>query len=389
MMPQILKYWFVGGTLNVCYNAVDRHAESDYKDNVAIFHESPVTGKSSQLTWAELKDQVSRFAGVLTGLGTTKGDRVIIYMPMIPEAVIAMLACARIGAVHSVVFGGYSARELAVRLEHAKPKIIVGVNASVERNKILNFKRVVDEAIGLCPGCDIKHAVIFNRPQFEPAEMMNGRDVDWDRGMESAVSHPCVPVDANDPLYVLYTSGTTGQPKGIVRPSGGHAVVLPWTMDKVYGMKPQEVWWAASDLGWVVGHSFICYGPLLAGISTIIYEGKPVGTPDASQFFRVIQDRQVNGMFTAPTALRAIKAEDPQGRLSAKFSRESLRYVFVAGEHCDYETREWAQKEFKVPVLDNWWQTETGHPITATCVGFNNSLNPPKDVSGMPLPGYD
>ncbi|CAG0902921.1 unnamed protein product [Darwinula stevensoni] len=381
--------WFPGGMLNVCFNALDRHADSEIGDNPALIYDSPITGQADKFTFKELLFQVERCAGMLSNLGVCKGDRVIIYMPMIPEAMITMLACARIGAIHSLVFGGFSSQELAKRVEHSKARVIVAASHGIEPNKTIWYKQIVDEAIELSTHKP-KHAVIYQRPKMEKVEMKLGFDVDWENAMDCATPHGCVPVHAEDPLYLLYTSGTTGEPKGVIRPSGGHAVVLPWTMKYIYGMNKGDVWWAASDLGWVLGHSYICYGPLLNGSTTILYEGKPVSTPDAYQFFRVIHEYNANALFTAPTALRSIKREDPHGEHGTKkYPLQSFRYLFVAGEHCDYETREWAEKAFKVPVLDNWWQTETGHAITATSVGLGCSTSPPRDVSGMPVPGYD
>merc|ERR1711962_328405 len=323
--------------------------------------------------------------GVLSKHGVGRGDRVLIYMPMMTEAVIAMLATVRLGAAHSVVFGGFAAKELAVRIKHAQPKIIISASCGIEPNRVVKYKPNVDEAIRLAGGGVT--SLVLQREQCK-AEMFPG-DLDWEEEMAGARGHDCVSVEANEPLYVLYTSGTTGQPKGVQHPVGGHAVVNKWTMEALYGMKPGEAWLAASDLGWIVGHEYTCYSPLLARNTSIVYEGKPVGTPDSKQFFRVIEEHKVRGMFTAPTALRAIQRVDPDGASAKEHDISCLRQLFVAGEHCDYDTRLWSQKVFQTPVLDNWWQTETGHALTCTCVGLGHSLHPPKDVSGMAVPGWD
>ncbi|XP_014673448.1 PREDICTED: acyl-CoA synthetase short-chain family member 3, mitochondrial-like [Priapulus caudatus] len=380
--------WFVGGEMNTCYNAVDRHVERGFGNQVAIIHDSPVTKKVAMISFRQLQQKVARLAGVLVKHGVQKGDRVLIYMPMIPEAVITMLACARIGAIHSLVFGGFAAREVAVRLNHAKAVVVVSANCGVEPSRIVNYKSIVDEAIEISDHKPDK-CIIFNRPEMEDAPLIPGRDLSWEEEMEKARHHDCIPVLATDPIYILYTSGTTGTPKAVVRPSGDHAVVLNWSMEALYGIKPHEVWWANSDLGWVVGHSYICYAPLLAGNTTVIYEGKPVGTPDSGALFRVIHDHDCAAMFIAPTALRAVRREDTEIQIGSRYTLKKLRSLFVAGEHCDHETLDWAKWAFRVPVLDNWWQTETGWAITASCVGLRNSLYPPHGVSGMPVPGYN
>jgi len=377
--------WFPGGELSMCYNAVDRHVDEGFGEQAALIWDSPITGNKDTITFKQLQSEVSRVAGLLSKMGVGKGDRVMVYMPMVPEAVIAMLAIVRLGAAHSVVFGGFAAPQLATRIEHAKPKVLISASCGIEPGRIIKYKPNVDEAIRLAGG-KVK-SLVFQRE--ECLAEISSNDLVWQDEVPGALPHDCVPVDANDPLYILYTSGTTGQPKGVQHPTGGHAVVNKWTMDAIYGVYPGEAWWAASDLGWIVGHEYTCYSPLLARNTSIVYEGKPVGTPDPGQFFRVIQEHNVKGMFTAPTAIRAIEREDPTGEFAKKYDISCLRQLFVAGEHCDYKTRLWAQEHFKVPVLDNWWQTETGHALTSTCIGLGHSLDPPKDVSGMPVPGWD
>ncbi len=360
--------WFKGGVLNTCYNAVDRHVEAGHGARAAIIYDSPVTDTKRVIDYSDLKDQVSRFAGVLLAQGVGKGDRVIIYMPMIPEAVVAMLACARLGAVHSVVFGGFAANELATRIDDAKPVAIVSASCGIEVNRVIPYKPLLDRAIELAshkPG----RCVILQRPQIE-AKLIPGRDIYWNEAMEEAVPQDCVPVAATDPLYILYTSGTTGEPKGIVRDNGGHAVALKWSMKNIYNVDPGEVYWAASDVGWVVGHSYICYAPLLHGCTTIVYEGKPVGTPDAGAFWRVIAEHKVPVMFTAPTAFRAIRQQDPEAEMLQKYDLSHFRALFLAGERCDPDTLHWAEKKLGVPVIDHWWQTETGWSIAANCIGI-------------------
>jgi len=383
--------WFAGGELNACYNALDRHVENGRAEQVALIHDSPVTGTTKSYSYRQLTDLVARFAGVLASLGVTKGDRVIIYMPMVPEAAIAMLACARLGAVHSVVFGGFAAHELSTRIDDAKPVFIVSASCGIEGAKVLPYKPLLDKALDLAthrPG----HCVILARSECV-AELAPGRDIDWAGAMDGAEPHPCVPVAATDPLYILYTSGTTGQPKGIVRDTAGYLVALAWSMGNVFGVAPGEVFWSASDVGWVVGHSYIVYGPLLAGCTTVLYEGKPVGTLDAAAFWRVIARHKVKTLFTAPTAFRAIKREDPDAKLLAEHDISSLQSLFLAGERLDPDTLYWAETHLKVPVIDNWWQTETGWPIAANCLGLGRFPvkpgSPTKAVPGWKLEVLD
>lgn len=380
--------WFVGGEINACYNAVDRHVEAGKGSKVALIHDSPLTKTIRKVTYAELLDKVSHLAGALAHLGVSKGDRVLIYMPLIPETIMAMLATARLGAVHSVVFGGFAARELCTRIEHCEPKVIIAASCGIEPNKIVKYKHILNEAIE-CSSFKPNRCIIFQRRNVDIAPLDLEMDILWEDALNLRGPHECVPVEANEPLYILYTSGTTAQPKGIQRPVGGHIATLCWSMAVTYGMKKDDVWWTASDLGWVVGHSYICYGPLLYGITSIMYEGKPDRTPDPGQYFRVINDHKVNALFTVPTALRVIKREDPDGNFRRKYSLKSLRNVFIAGEHCDYETKAWAEQTLRVPILNHWWQTETGHSITATCLGLGHSLSPPKHSAGMRFPGYD
>ncbi|MCE5282475.1 MAG: propionyl-CoA synthetase [Deltaproteobacteria bacterium] len=378
--------WFVGGRLNTCDNCLDRHVEAGRGEQTAIIYDSPVTGTLRKITYGELLDEVARFAGVLTGLGVAKGDRVVIYMPMIPEAVIAMLACARIGAIHSVVFGGFAPNELAVRINDAKPKLVVSGSCGIEGKKTIPYKPLLDEAIRLADHKP-ERCILFQRPQLT-APLIEGRDHDWATLMREAVPAPCVPIEATDPLYILYTSGTTGRPKGVMRDNGGHAVALMWSMRYIYDIRPGEVYWAASDVGWVVGHSYIVYGPLLMGCTTVLYEGKPVGTPDPGAFWRVIDQHKVSVLFTAPTAFRAIKKEDPRGEYLKKYDIRSLRYLFLAGERLDPDTYHWASGMLGIPVVDHWWQTETGWAIAADCMG----IEPFPIKAGSPtkaVPGYD
>ncbi len=360
--------WFPGGELNTCYNAVDRHVEQGHGDRAAIIYDSPVTDTKARITYAELLNRVSRFAGVLAAQGVGKGDRVIIYMPMVPEAAIAMLACARLGAVHSVVFGGFAPAELATRIDDARPKVIVSASCGIEVARVIPYKPLLDKAIEIASHKPA-HMVILQRPMAD-ASMIAGRDIDWQEAMEGAQAHDCVPVAATDPLYILYTSGTTGQPKGIVRDNGGHAVALKWTMKNIYDVDPGEVYWAASDVGWVVGHSYIVYAPLLHGCTTVVYEGKPVGTPDPGAFWRVISEHKIPVMFTAPTAFRAIRQQDPEGEHIGKYDLSHFRALFLAGERCDPDTLHWAEEKLGVPVIDHWWQTETGWAIASNCVGI-------------------
>ena len=378
--------WFAGGKLNTCFNALDRHVQGGRADQVAIIYDSPVTDSQRKISYAELLSEVELFAGVLAANGVSKGDRVIIYMPMIPEAIIAVLACARLGAVHSVVFGGFAAAELATRIDDATPKLIVSASCGIEPSRLVEYKPLLDEAIELA-GHKPEHCVVLQRPQVQAA-LIEGRDIDWRSAMASAKPHDCVIVDANDPLYLLYTSGTTGQPKGIVRDNGGHAVALHWSMKNIYGVDPGEVYWAASDIGWVVGHSYIIYGPLLHGNTTVLFEGKPIGTPDAGAFWRVAAEHKVAAMFTAPTAFRAIRQQDPDGNLIGDYDLSSLRTLFLAGERCDPDTLHWAEEKLGVPVIDHWWQTETGWSIAANCIGIEPQ--PVKAGSvGPPAPGWD
>src|SRR5262245_15707203 len=362
--------WFVGGQLNTCHNAVDRHVNSGRGDQSAIIYDSPVTNTVKTITFRQLKDETARFAGALAELGVKMGDRVILYMPMVPEAVIAMLGCARIGAIHSVVFGGFASAELATRIDDSKPKVIVSASCGVEIGRIIPYKPLLDAAIDLAHQRP-QHCLILQRPMAK-AELKPGRDVDWAEAVAKAKPQDCVPVKATDPLYILYTSGTTGQPKGVVRDNGGHAVALNWTMRNIYGMRPGEVYWAASDVGWVVGHSYIVYAPLLHGCTTVLYEGKPVGTPDAGAFWRVISQHKVKALFTAPTAFRAIKRDDPDGNLIKKYDLRNFRTLFLAGERSDPATLVWAEQHLKVPVIDHWWQTETGWTIAGNCIGIQH-----------------
>ena len=378
--------WFAGGKLNTCFNALDRHVRDGRADQTAIIYDSPVTSSQRKISYAELLSEVELFAGVLADSGVGKGDRVIIYMPMIPEAIIAVLACARLGAVHSVVFGGFAAAELATRIDDATPKLIVSASCGIEPSRLVEYKPLLDEAIALSDHKP-EHCVLLQRPQVEAA-LIEGRDIDWSSAMASANPHDCVIVDANDPLYLLYTSGTTGQPKGIVRDNGGHAVALHWSMKNIYGVDPGEVYWAASDIGWVVGHSYIIYGPLLHGNTTVLFEGKPIGTPDAGAFWRVAAEHKVAAMFTAPTAFRAIRQQDPDGDLIRDYDLSSLRTLFLAGERCDPDTLHWAEDKLGIPVIDHWWQTETGWSIAANCIGIEPQ--PVKAGSvGPPAPGWD
>ncbi|MDL2275399.1 propionyl-CoA synthetase [Desulfosarcina sp. OttesenSCG-928-G10] len=362
--------WFVGGELNTCYNALDLHVDTGRGSQPALIYDSPVTNTVRTYTYLELRDQVARFAGVLKNQGVTKGDRVIIYMPMIPEALMAMLACARIGAIHSVVFGGFAANELATRINDATPKVIVSASCGIEGQKIIPYKPLLDRAIEMA-AFKPKSCIIFQRP-METATLVQGRDFNWAEAMEKAAPAACVPVAATDPLYILYTSGTTGQPKGVVRDNGGHLVALKWTMKAIYNIDPGDVFWAASDVGWVVGHSYIVYAPLFKGATTVLFEGKPVGTPDAGVFWRVISQHKVKSQFTAPTAFRAIKREDPEGELIKDYDLSCLKILFLAGERSDPDTLQWSEKHLKVPVIDHWWQTETGWAIAANCMGLHH-----------------
>ena len=360
--------WFAGGMLNTCHNALDRHVAAGNGDRPALIYDSPVTGTQQRFTYAGLRDRVAQFAGALAARGVGRGDRVVIYMPMVPEAAVAMLACARIGAVHSVVFGGFAANELAVRIDDSTPKAIVAGSCGIEPGRVVHYKPLLDEAIEIASHKP-DFCVILQR-EAGPAELIPGRDVAWNEAVAAASPVDCVPVAATDPLYILYTSGTTGQPKGIVRDNGGHAVVLKWSMPNIYDTGPGEVFWAASDVGWVVGHSYIVYAPLLNGSTSILFEGKPIGTPDAGVYWRVIAEHGVKALFTAPTAFRAIKKEDPDCALRADYDMSGFEALYLAGERADPDTVKWAEDHLGVPVIDHWWQTETGWPIAANCVGL-------------------
>ena len=381
-----LYEWFADGMVNTCWNAVDRHVEAGHGDRIAIIHDSPVTHSKHEITYAELQARVASLAGALRARGIEKGDRVIIYMPMVPEALEAMLACARLGAIHSVVFGGFAASELAVRIDDCTPKCIIAASCGLEPGRVVHYKPLLDGAIE-----QAKHSpefcVIFQREQ-EVARLEEGRDFDWHGFQYGVEDADCVPVEGNHPAYILYTSGTTGAPKGVIRHTAGHLVALNWSMRNLYDMNPGEVFWAASDVGWVVGHSYICYAPLVFGCTTLVFEGKPVGTPDAGTFWRVIQDHGVKALFTAPTAFRAIKRDDPQGALVGDYDLSSLETLFLAGERADPDTIEWAQDKLRVPVIDHWWQTETGWCIAGNPMGIE-PLPVKLGSPTVPMPGYD
>ncbi|RUM98386.1 propionyl-CoA synthetase [Pseudaminobacter arsenicus] len=382
--------WFSGALCNTCHNAVDRHVASGRADQPALIYDSPVTGTKRSYSYAEFKAEVVALAAVLQDQGVAKGDRVIIYMPMIPQAVFAMLACARLGAVHSVVFGGFAAKELATRIDDCAPKLVISASCGIEPGRVIAYKPLLDGAIEMARNKP-EHCIIVQREQLG-CELIAGRDIDYATSTEAAKAAgrdvPCVPVAATDPLYILYTSGTTGQPKGVIRDNGGHMVALKWSMDNQFGIEPGEVFWAASDVGWVVGHSYIVYAPLLHGCTTILFEGKPIGTPDAGTFWRVISEHGAVSLFTAPTAFRAIKKEDPKGEFIPKYDLSKFRTLFLAGERADPETVKWAEQRLGVPVIDHWWQTETGSPISQNPVGLG--LLPVKYGSpGVPMPGYD
>jgi len=378
--------WFPDGELNICYNALDYHVNSGRANQIALIYDSPVTNTIKKYTYAELLDQVSRFAGVLTANGVSRGDRVIIYMPMIPESVVAMLACARIGAIHSVVFGGFASRELAIRIDDAKPKLVISASCGIEAQRVIKYKPLLDKAIELSRYKPEK-CIVYQREQVT-ARLVDGRDFDWAELMKDASPVGCTMVKSIDPLYILYTSGTTGMPKGVVRDNGGYAVALKWSMKNIYDMKPGEVYWAASDVGWVVGHSYIVYAPLLYGCTTILYEGKPIGTPDPGAFWRVISQHKVKALFVAPTALRAIKKEDPDGKYLKKYNISHFKYLFPAGERLDPDTYYWASNLLGVPVIDHWWQTETGWAIAANCIGLEH-LPVKAGSPTKPVPGYE
>ena len=378
--------WFSDSEVNTCYNAVDRHVLNGRGDQKAIIYDSPMTGTKYSITFSELLEKVSVLAGALTNIGISKGDRVIIYMPMIPEGIISMLACARIGAIHSVVFGGFAANELAVRIDDAKPKAILAASCGLEPNRIVEYKPLIDQAIELASHKP-QTVVIFQRAECK-AELVDGRDHDWNVFQENAEKAPCVPVKGSHPAYILYTSGTTGAPKGVVRPTAGHLVALNWTMKNFYNVDPGEVFWAASDIGWIVGHSYICYAPLIHGNTTLVFEGKPVGTPDAGTFWRVISEHKVSNFFTAPTAFRAIKRMDPKGELKKKYDLSNLRALFLAGERADPDTVNWAENLLQIPIIDHWWQTETGYVIAGNPLGIEKL---PIKVGSptVPMPGFD
>ncbi|KAL1490882.1 hypothetical protein ABEB36_011563 [Hypothenemus hampei] len=380
--------WYVGGEINACYNAIDRHVDAGNGTKVALIYDSPVTGVTRKITYAELQEKISKLAGLLARYGVERGDRVLIYMPLIPETVMAMLAVARLGAIHSVVFGGFAATELSTRIDHAEPKVIIAASCGVEPNKVLNYVSELNRAIDISNHKPHK-CIIFQRKDVFIGELEPGRDLDWEEAVKNVESVPCVPVEANEPLYILYTSGTTGEPKGVQRPIGGHLATLAFTMKTLYAMGPNDVWWSTSDFGWVVGHSYMCYGPLVHGITSIIYEGKPTTTPDPSSYYRIINDYKVNAMFTVPTALRIIREVDPEAKFGAEYDISSLRQVWVAGEHMDMSTKLWAEKIFNVPVINHWWQTETGSAISGTCVALNNPCHDTKLTTGLPFPGYN
>lgn len=380
-----LYEWFSDGLVNTCWNAVDRHVDTR-GDQAAIIYDSPITGTKKTITYRELRDQVAQFAGALRAKGIEKGDRVIIYMPMVPEALVAMLACARLGAIHSVVFGGFAANELAVRIDDSQPKAIIAASCGLEPGRVVHYKPLLDGAIDLADHKP-EFCVILQREQ-EPAPLEEGRDVDWYAFQDGIEPAECVPVEGNHPAYILYTSGTTGSPKGVVRPTAGHLVALNWTMKNIYNVEPGEVFWAASDVGWVVGHSYICYAPLIHGNTTVVFEGKPVGTPDAGTFWRVISEHKVRSFFTAPTAIRAVKREDPNGEFVGKYDLSHLRALYLAGERADPDTIEWAQKILDIPVYDHWWQTETGYTIAGNPAGLE-ALPVKIGSPTVAMPGYD
>jgi propionyl-CoA synthetase len=381
-----INRWYAGGRLNVCHNAVDRHVRDGRGDQLALIHDSAMTGSVRRWTYAELRDDVARFAGALRRLGVEAGDRVVIYMPMVPEAVVAMLACARLGAVHSVVFGGFAAHELASRIDDCRPRVVLSASCGLEPGRTVEYMPLLERALGLASHAP-ERCVILQRPGCEAA-LVAGRDLTWQEALDGAAPADPVPVEATDPHYILYTSGTTGQPKGIVRDAGGHAVALQWSMGAVFDAWPGDTYWAASDIGWVVGHSYIVYGPLLQGCTTVMYEGKPVGTPDAGAFWRVCADHGVDVMFTAPTAIRAVKRDDPRGELARRYDLSRLRALFLAGERCDPDTLSWSEELLGKPVIDHWWQTESGWPMLANCMGIETLPVKPGSPARA-VPGYD
>ncbi|MCP4981679.1 MAG: propionyl-CoA synthetase [Gammaproteobacteria bacterium] len=380
-----IDHWFADGELNTCHLAIDYHVENGRADQTAVIYDSPVTNQQQKYSYLELRDQIALCAGMLKQCGVEKGDRVVIYLPMIPEALISMLACARLGAVHSVVFGGFAPPELAVRLDDATPKVLLTASCGIEINRVIEYKPIVDAAIELA-NHKPDACVVLQRPQAE-ASMQAGRDLDWHEALAGAEPAACVPVKGSDPLYILYTSGTTGKPKGVVRENGGHAVAMKYSMTAIYDFEPGEVYWAASDVGWVVGHSYIVYAPLIHGCTTVLYEGKPIMTPDAGAFWRVISEHGVKALFTAPTAFRAIKKEDPEAKLAGQYDLSCLKTIFAAGERLDPPTYEWLAQTFKVPVLDHWWQTETGWAIAANMHGLE-SMPVKSGSSTVPVPGF-
>ncbi|MEX3015297.1 propionyl-CoA synthetase [Gymnodinialimonas hymeniacidonis] len=382
--------WFPDATCNTCWNAVDRHVEAGHGDRLALIYDSPVTDTKRKITYAELQDEVATLGAVLEGMGVGQGDRVIIYMPMVAEAVMAMLACARIGAVHSVVFGGFAAPELATRIDDAGAKAVISASCGIEPGRVIDYMKLLDEAIDIA---QVKpDACLILQREVQSCALTEGRDLDWADAMATARAEgrkaPCAEVKATDPAYILYTSGTTGQPKGVVRDTGGHMVALNWTMKNIYDVDTGDVFWAASDVGWVVGHSYICYAPLLAGCTTLVYEGKPIGTPDAGAFWRVISEHNVKVLFTAPTAFRAIRGQDPEAALMADYDLSGLKSLFLAGERSDPATLQWAEEHLGVPVIDHWWQTETGWAISAVPMGIE-ALPVKHGSPGVPMPGYD
>ena len=381
-----IERWFADGELNTCHLALDYHVDNGRADQIALIYDSPVTNQQKKFTYRELRDEVALCAGMLKTYGVKKGDRVIIYLPMIPEALISMLACARLGAVHSVVFGGFAPLELAVRLDDSTPKILLTASCGIEINRVIEYKPIVDNAIEMA-NHKPDHCIVLQRPQAT-ADMQSDRDVDWQQAVAEAAPAACVPVKGTDPLYILYTSGTTGKPKGVVRENGGHAVAMKYSMTAIYDIEPGEVYWAASDVGWVVGHSYIVYGPLIHGCTTVLYEGKPIMTPDAGAFWRVISEHGVNALFTAPTAFRAIKKEDPEAQLARQYDLSCLQTIFAAGERLDPPTYDWLAENFGVPILDHWWQTETGWAIAANMHGLE-SMPVKSGSSTVPVPGFN